>query len=98
MTAEYFETATCRRSKKAATAPASDLHHSSAVSEVIRLNIQLMKHGKQQIRHRCVFRIPDMTSQLQPTGGAAGQHYGKWRVIVLISIPHGAAVDNNGMV
>ena len=43
----------------------SDFHRGGAIAEVIDLDVELAENRKQQVRHRGVFRIPDMSPALQ---------------------------------
>src|ERR1700681_1137326 len=73
----------------------SDLEFAGAVAERVLLNSKLVQHRQQKIGHGSVRRKRQVTTALQLTGSAAGQHYGQGIVIVLIPVTHAAAVKDH---
>ena len=76
----------------------SNFHCGRTITEMIHLDVQLAQHGKQQIRHRGVLRIPEVPSAFEMARRTAGQNDGKWGVIVLIAVTHRTAIEHQGMV
>ena len=65
---------------------------------MIRFDIQFVQYREQEIRHRGVFRIPDVASTFDAARSTARKQHRQRRVIVLIAVAHGAAVEDDGMV
>ena len=65
-----------------------DRNHAGAVAELLGRDAELVEHRQQQVRHRRVRRVPDVTPAFQRARCAAGQDDRQRIVIVLVAVAH----------
>src|SRR5215831_16439478 len=71
-----------------------DVHETRTVAEGLSLHTDFVENGEQQVRHRRVFRISNMTATFELAGSSAGKNDWKRGVIMLVTVTHGAAIQN----
>ena len=76
----------------------SDLQYSRAVSEGFFLNSQFVENRQEEIRHGGVLWISNVAPTLHPARCSARKDDGQRRMIVLVSVAHRAAVQNNRVI
>src|SRR5687767_8416739 len=74
------------------------LQQPRAVAEVRLPYAGLVEHRDQQVGHRRVIRIPQVTPALHPARRAADDEVRQREVIVGVAVAHVAAVEQHGVV
>src|SRR5437762_903415 len=64
-----------------------------AVADAVLRNAGLVENGQQQVRHRCVFGVLEMTSAFQCAKRSARDENRKRGMIVNVAVAHRAAVE-----